>query len=78
MCCCLARLTCEHGMSEHAGASSLWVPPLDAAHEYAVQCISMLVGDALNSADSDVRLRGGSRVVADRAPQGWPWDLTDH
>ena len=54
MCCCLAKLTCEHGMSEHAGASSLRVPPLNAAHEYAVQCISMLVGDALNSAEEAV------------------------
>jgi len=26
------------------------VPPLNAAHEYAAQCLSMLVGDALNSA----------------------------
>jgi len=26
------------------------VPPLNAAHEYAMQYISMLVGDALNSA----------------------------
>jgi hypothetical protein len=41
-------------MSEHAVASSLRVPPLNAAHEYAVQCISMLVGDALNSAMQDV------------------------
>jgi hypothetical protein len=30
------------------------VLPVNAAHEYAVQCISMLVGDALNSADPDV------------------------
>jgi hypothetical protein len=29
------------------------VPPFNAAHEYAVQCISMLVSDALKSADPE-------------------------
>jgi hypothetical protein len=41
-----------HHMIYKTGPSSLRVPPLNAAHEYAVQCISMLVGDALNSAGS--------------------------
>jgi hypothetical protein len=43
---------------KYAVASSLRVPPLNAAHEYAVQCISMLVGDALNSAEPGVSPHG--------------------
>jgi len=42
---------------KYAVASSLRVPPLNASHEYAVQCISMLVGDALNSAELGVSAR---------------------
>jgi hypothetical protein len=39
------------------------VPPLDAAHEYAVQYTSMLVGDALNSATCVAARHAISRLL---------------